>query len=30
MVCDPDTGWFEMKELNGKEATTVANLVELG
>jgi Integrase zinc binding domain len=27
-MIDPATGWFEMKQINDKEATTVANIVE--
>jgi transposase InsO family protein len=27
-MIDPTTGWFEMKQINDKEATTVANIVE--
>jgi Integrase zinc binding domain len=28
-MIDPATGWFEMKQINDKEATTVANIVEM-
>ena len=27
-MIDPATGWFEMKQIPDKEATTIANIVE--